>query len=166
MVWSEPALMADRKPTSAGAAWAVPPALQEATGFLLSQVAARLRAASRERLAELGLDPRQVGLLLVLRDEGPMPQQTLGERVGMDRTTTMQLVASLESAGIVRREPHPGDKRAYLMHLTPRGLHAVEVAERRVEQAQREVLGALAPSEEKTLNELLRKVISVPADRG
>jgi DNA-binding MarR family transcriptional regulator len=158
--------MADRKPTGAVATWAVPPALQEATGFLLSQVAARLRAASRERLAELGLDPRQVGLLLVLRDEGPMPQQTLGERVGMDRTTTMQLVASLESAGIVRREPHPSDKRAYLMHLTPRGQRAVEVAERRVGQAQREVLGGLAPSEEKALNELLRKVISVPADRG
>jgi MarR family transcriptional regulator, lower aerobic nicotinate degradation pathway regulator len=158
--------MADRKQTIDGAAWAVPPVLRDVTGFLLSRVAARLREVSRARLAELGLQPRDVGLLLVLRDEGAMPQQTLGARVGMDRTTTMQLVTSLEAAGIVRREPHPGDKRAYLMRLTPAGLQAVEAAERHVREAQLEVLDALTPSEVKALNELLRKIMGASADRA
>ncbi len=90
----------------------MPPALAEVAGFLLNQVAAAFRERTAHAIARDGVQPRQLGLLFLLRDSATYSQQQLGECLGMDRTTTMQLVGALEAEGLVARDDDPADRRA------------------------------------------------------
>jgi DNA-binding MarR family transcriptional regulator len=139
----------------------------DVTGFLVNQVAERLRETTQAHVEAVGVRPRQIGLLLVLRNEGRMQQQQLGELLGMDRTTTMQLVGALEDQGLVVRDADPSDGRAYLVRLTARGGRVAEQVEGQSRAAADVVLAALSPAEKRTFHRLLRKVLMTapPANR-
>jgi DNA-binding MarR family transcriptional regulator len=134
----------------------VPSALVEVAGFLLNQLAQRIREETEQALIPLGIRPRQVGLLLALRDDGPQSQQTLGARLNMDRTTTMQLVDALERQGVVVRQADPGDRRAYRVALTAAGRRTLRAVERDVRAVEADVLSGLSAAERRNLNRLLR----------
>jgi len=138
-----------------GALGAVPEPLSSITGFLVNRLAERLREATVAQLRDPRVQLRQVGLLLLLREHGPSQQQALGERLGMDRTTTMQLVARLEQDGLVVRHPDPADGRAYLVQLTPEGGRVAQQVQTDALRAQRQVLSPLSTAEAATLHRLL-----------
>jgi DNA-binding MarR family transcriptional regulator len=98
-------------------------------------------------------------MLLVLRDEGPQSQQTLGTRLNMDRTTTMQLVDALERLGVVVRQADPADRRAHRVALTAVGRRRVREIEREVLAVEARVLSGLSAAERRTLNRLLRAAL-------
>ncbi len=52
----------------------------------------------------------------------------LAEQAQVTKQTAGFLVNQLESAGYVRREPDPGDARARLVRITPKGQAAIAVA--------------------------------------
>lgn len=60
-------------------------------------------------------------LLFALADRGPQTQQELARRITSDPNTLRAMVLILERKGLVRREPHPTDRRARLVSLTPEG---------------------------------------------
>ncbi len=126
---------------------ALPAAITSAVGFLVNEVAALFRGHFERSLAEHRLRPRQYLLLLVLRDEGPMAQQALGARLGMDRTTTMQLVTALEAAGHVVRHDDPDDRRVYRVHLTAAGRRAIASLDGRIKRVEAELLAPLTPAQ-------------------
>lgn len=77
------------------------------------------------RLAELGYgDVRPAHgyafQFLSWRPEGATAV-ALGEHLGVTKQAAVQLVEELERRGYVERRPHPGDRRARLVTLTPRG---------------------------------------------
>lgn len=125
----------------------LPAALQRSAGFLVKQLADLFRQRFEGALRTQQLHPRQYLLLLVLRDEGPTAQQSLGARVGMDRTTTMQAVQRLADAGLVVRADDPADRRVYRLELTAHGREVVTALEARVQAAEAELLGPLADAE-------------------
>mgnify|MGYP002067418035 FL=1 len=45
----------------------------------------------------------------------------LGERAQLEKSTMTSLIDRMEGAGLVRREDHPTDRRAYRICLTARG---------------------------------------------
>lgn len=90
-----------------------------------------------------GLRPRQFLLLAVLRDEGGTSQQALGQRLSMDRTSTMQAVQALADAGLVAREDDPADRRVYRVSLTERGGSVLEVVERELAEVEAQILASL-----------------------
>ncbi len=136
----------------------VPQPLAEVAGFLINQLAAHLRAATGVALADEGLHPRQVGIVLLLQ-KGALSQQVLGVLLGMDRTTTMQLVMALERDGVVAREDDPGDRRAYLVTLTEAGRQLATRVSRRVVEVEKRVLSRLTVTERRTLKALARKAL-------
>lgn len=144
----------------------IPEALAEVTGFLVNELARLLREKTAVAIGELDLRPRQLGLLLVLRDEGPMPQQELGERLGMDRTTVMQFVLELEGANILARKDHPEDGRAYQVSLTAHGRRLASVAYERVQGVERDTLDVLSASERKIFTGLLRRLLAAERNAG
>lgn len=137
----------------------VPAALSDVAGFLLNQLAQQIRLETDEALAVHGIRPRQVGILLVLRDDGPQSQQALGGQLNMDRTTTMQLVDALERAGVVERQADPADRRAHRVALTTSGRRLVGAVERDVRAVEARVLGGLSAADRQTLNRLLRRAL-------
>ncbi|MFI6735184.1 MarR family winged helix-turn-helix transcriptional regulator [Nonomuraea sp. NPDC050451] len=85
---------------------------------LRDQVQAELKVLLRE----LELTDTQAYALWQLSDEDePMTARRLADRLNCDASTATSLIDRLERHGLVRRTPHPGDRRAKILQLTPRG---------------------------------------------
>ena len=69
----------------------------------------------------LSLTPSRMRLLWELGQRGPVPQRVLAEALKVTPRAVTGLVDALVADGLVTREPHPGDRRATLVTLTPRG---------------------------------------------
>ncbi|GAB3887675.1 MarR family transcriptional regulator [Microbispora bryophytorum subsp. camponoti] len=102
----------------------VPQALSGRLSFLLGRLYMRALDLEARRLEALGVTVKQQAVLALLADEGPMTQQHLGQRLGIDRTTVVTVVDGLEQARLVERRRSPADRRAYLLTLTPDGVRA------------------------------------------
>jgi DNA-binding MarR family transcriptional regulator len=61
-----------------------------------------------------------------LVDAGPLSQQQLGERLGLEKSTVSRLAAGLERRGWLERVRDPANRRFYRLALTPAGVAAAE----------------------------------------
>ncbi|MFC8682289.1 MarR family winged helix-turn-helix transcriptional regulator [Microbacterium ureisolvens] len=104
------------------------------TLLAISQV---LEADQARELDRRGLTVPRTHLLWVLYHGGPVTQAQLAETIGVTPRNVTTLVDALEATGFARREPHPTDRRAVLVHLTERGLSIMETMD-----AEHETLGA------------------------
>lgn len=93
----------------------------------------------RRGLAELGLTESRTHLLWILATTGPCTQRVLADALGVAPRTVTSLVDALVETGFVTREPHPSDRRATLVTLTP---HGTEVAAS-LQAGQAELAGQL-----------------------
>ena len=141
-----------------------PEDLRRWTGFLLSWVAAHARESYEAVVAEVGLKPQHLGVLVQIRD-GPMIQSRLSDRLRVFKPVMVGLVNDLEAAGFAERRPHPTDRRAVEVHILPAGLEAVRRVDALAENASREFFSPLEESECQTLHVLLIKLADSMADR-
>lgn len=111
------------------------------------------------------LHPRQFLLMLVLRDEGTMSQQAVGQRLGMDRTTTMQAALALAEAGLVDREDDPDDRRVYRLALTAEGRRLVATLEGRIKRVETELLAPLGSKERDVFARQLALILTAAGER-
>jgi DNA-binding MarR family transcriptional regulator len=81
------------------------------------QIAMYLEAHTRE----LGVGPLEGHLLTYLRKYAPAPIGELVRVFGIKQSTLTSMLDRLEKAGLVRREKNPGDRRSFLIHITPEG---------------------------------------------
>lgn len=72
------------------------------------------------RAPEGGLTPQRARILAYLHDRGPSIMSELKTRLGVTATNITALVDALEKEGLLRRRPHPNDRRATLLELTPK----------------------------------------------
>lgn len=150
----------ERKPERRDAA--PPPALQRQLGFLLGRAHAAHRSIAEAALAPTGLSGKAFGALAVLADEGPLSQQRLGRRQGVDRTTMVAVVDELQALGYVERRRDARDRRAYALHATPAGRRVLARAQAAAQEAEEAFLAPLAPGERQRLKALLAALISAP----
>jgi DNA-binding MarR family transcriptional regulator len=71
----------------------------------------------------LGLGPTDHKCLDLLRERGAMVGSDLGAITGLTSGAITGVVARLEQAGYVRREPDPHDGRKQILHVGPRSTH-------------------------------------------
>lgn len=151
-------ILTDRKSISKPrASLASDSAAQQWTGFLLSQCAFRLRAATGAALEPLSLTPRDLGALEVLARDQPT-QVELGLAIGLDRTSVVAMLDRLEQLGCMERKADSADRRANRLRLTAAGQRKLEAARRAAAAAEAEVLVALSERERGMLHRLLSKV--------
>ena len=136
-----------------------PEALAQYTGFLLNWVARRSRESFAKALEEdLGLHPREFGVLAVVQRDPGITQQAIGEAAGVDPSTMVGTLDALERRGLAERRPHASDRRKRAVHLTAEGEQATRRAQAIGERVGREAFGALTAAERRQLNALLRKL--------
>ena len=100
--------------------------------------------------------------LLVIISKYPegVRQKTVAEAVGINQSSTSELINKLESDGYLERKADPSDKRATLLFLTEKGTaRACEVEDER-EERFKDIFGALTPEEKQTLSDLLDKLLA------
>jgi MarR family transcriptional regulator, lower aerobic nicotinate degradation pathway regulator len=124
----------------------------------------RLWRASHTRTAEqlesVGLTPALFGLLNVLAARPGTNQQEIGSVMGIDPSTMVSLIDQLEKAGLAKRRPHPKDRRAREVAITPKGRRLLKRARRMADEVQDEVLRGLTPAERRQLLTLLRQALT------
>jgi DNA-binding MarR family transcriptional regulator len=137
---------------------ALPPALAERLGFLLGKSHHLL---VQRMLPELdpGFTMKHFGALSVIASEGPLSQQQLGARIGLDRTTVVAIIDGLERAGYVKRHRNPDDRRAYALEVTAAGHRFIARVGAELLKAEDEFLTPLSASERRTLVELLQRLL-------
>jgi DNA-binding MarR family transcriptional regulator len=124
---------------------------------LLDHLARLTRVQTEATLETLGLRPRHLVALTVLREHAPATQQSLAAAIAIDRTNLVGLLNELEHAGYVERVRSTEDRRRHIVELTPAGERALADAERALQQAEEEVFHGLDDDERATLHALLQR---------
>lgn len=138
----------------------LPESLRTRLSFLLGKLYLTSLDIEGTELGQLGVDVKQQAVLTLLAEEGPITQQELGQRIGIDRTTIVTVVDGLEQGGFVERRRSPKDRRAYQLTLTASGSKAQRQGQQLVERAERAALGALTAEERHLLKQLLAKAVT------
>ncbi|MEI8333731.1 MAG: MarR family transcriptional regulator [Chloroflexota bacterium] len=99
------------------------------------------------------------GLVLgQLRDQGAMSPSELGDRLIVTRATVTGLLDSLERRGLVRRSPHPVDRRSLLVEITPAGLEVVQQVRTIIHRKETAWMSGLSDAELRTYIALLHRI--------
>jgi len=122
---------------------------------LLDQLARRVRLRSESVLAPLGLRPRHLIALTVLRDQESSTQQALSRTLEMDGTNVVGLLNDLEADDLVVRRRSPEDRRRHIVELTAKGRKRLAKAELRLATVEDDVLKSLDHDQRATLHHLL-----------
>ncbi|WP_285593657.1 MarR family winged helix-turn-helix transcriptional regulator [Actinomycetospora sp. NBRC 106378] len=99
-------------------------------GYLLKHAHLALEQRSDTALGPTGLTSRDLGVLRVIAGGVARSQQEVAALLGVDRTTMVALVDSLERRGIVVRRPAEHDRRRNVVALTGAGEDLFDEAER------------------------------------
>lgn len=75
----------------------------------------------RSRMREPGVSYARMRLLGALHCGGPKIMSGISDELGVTRRNVTALVDGLEEEGLVRRLPHPTDRRAIVIELTEEG---------------------------------------------
>lgn len=137
----------------------IPPSLSDRPGALLTIAARTGQELAKRRLTPLGLNVQMCGVLNLLA-QGPISQHDLGDQLGIDRTTMVELIDELERKGAVIRRRNPADRRSYALSLTPRGRTVQKRASQVFDGVADEFLGPLKPAERDALADMLRRMIA------
>jgi MarR family transcriptional regulator, organic hydroperoxide resistance regulator len=129
-------------------------------GFMLWQVTNGWQRVIRGALAPTGLTYVQIVLLAGLRDKladgEPVSQAALAHALGADPMMTSQVLRTLETAGLVKRERNPADTRSRLLSLTAEGRAKLAAALPLMAAVDREFFEVLGRREDKFLKAMRR----------
>lgn len=133
-----------------------PPWLRvEATLMSLSR---DIRRAYDLRLQELGLNLSEASTLAYTQESGPLMQADLARHLGIGRAAMGSLVDSLEELELVERRPKPGDRRVWLVAVTPSGGEVVRQVLKIDEKLRAELRAGISRKERRELTQLLNRL--------
>ena len=134
-------------------------ALYTKPGHLIRRAQQRAVALFMQECAPLDLTPMQYATLVAVRENPGVDATRVASLIAFDRATTGSVLDRLEAKALLTRRASAQDKRLKLLKLTPAGAKLLARADTHVAQAQQAILAPLKPSEQKTLMQLLRKLI-------
>jgi DNA-binding MarR family transcriptional regulator len=118
-----------------------------------------LAAELNNRFRPFGLTGSTFNVLMILDGEAePLSPHEIGERLLVTRGTVTGLLDTLQRQGLVKRVPHPGDRRMLLIELTDKGRAVLRETWPAHFPAQTEMLSVLSDTEKETLVRLLGKL--------
>jgi DNA-binding MarR family transcriptional regulator len=122
---------------------------------LVNGLASQIESHLRVRAASLGLTASQGTALRELT--GPMTLRELADRMSCEPSNITFVADRLEEQGYLERHPHPGDRRAKQLVLTPKG---TELRARLLELlAEGSPLAPLAAEEKDVLQHLITRAL-------
>ncbi|MBO0812890.1 MAG: winged helix-turn-helix transcriptional regulator [Microlunatus sp.] len=133
-------------------------------GALLDNLARKLRVQSMAVLAPLGLRPRHLVALTVIRGRNGILQSELAAELQLDSTNVVGLLNELEAEGFIERRRSATDRRRHNVLLTTAGNSRLSEAEDALDTAEASVLGTLDCTERRQLFALLEKATTTSAE--
>jgi DNA-binding MarR family transcriptional regulator len=136
----------------------VPIALVLGGGSLLNTVARELGNALERQVAPLGVTAQQAALLLHVSQQPSRPNE-LAARLGTDTAGMTRLLDRLQGKGLLARAPHPSDRRAIVVELTPAGRALLPRLGPCFGRVTRQLLGGFSATDIQRLNDLLSRML-------
>lgn len=94
-------------------------------------------------------------LLGALHCKGPQIMSSISDELGVTRRNVTALVDALEEEGLVRRKPHPTDRRATVIEMTDRGALTMDRMYDEHRAAVAELFEGLGEEDRKELTRML-----------
>jgi DNA-binding MarR family transcriptional regulator len=129
----------------------------------LMEVARAMEARIAAHAAEIGVDLAEGDVLFTLRRAGApyrLSPSALSASLLVSSGTLTNRLDRLERKGLIRRVPHPTDRRSTEVELTPAAVKAVDAGIRRHVANEQQMLSALSDREQAQLDRLLRKLLA------
>jgi MarR family transcriptional regulator, 2-MHQ and catechol-resistance regulon repressor len=104
------------------------------------------------------LTQSQFGVLEALYHLGPLCPGEISTKVLKSTGNITLVIDNLEKYGLVKREPHPQDRRSLIVSLTAKGKELISQVLPLHVEAIRDELSVLSPEEQETLGLLCRKL--------
>ena len=124
------------------------------TADLAVSVLGRLFRLAPQFTELLDLGAREYGMgfargrvLWALQESGPVVMRALSQRLGISPRTVTGLIDALEADGWVTRTPHPDDRRATIISLTPVAQTAISTLRESYEALARDLLAGIDPAD-------------------
>ena len=109
----------------------------------------------RARMQGPGVSYARMRLLGALHCGGPKIMSGISDELGVTRRNITALVDALEDEGLVRRLPHPTDRRATVIELTDEGGHTMDTLYDGHRRAVAELFVGLSDGDRRELLRLL-----------
>jgi DNA-binding MarR family transcriptional regulator len=139
--------------------------LQKVLGYQLAQAAIVTDAIFFEQVGEpFKLRPVEYTVLTLIAENPGGSLVRLARALSVTPPNITTMVDRLETKGLIARRPSEEDRRAHVLHVTPKGAELVRKATLKIMQAESETL-PLTPGEQAILAELLHKVAGARTQR-
>lgn len=117
-----------------------------------------LALASRLAFSRHGVHEGQQFVLRCLWEEDGLSPGELAKRLGLATPTVTRAATRMEAAGLLRRAPHPTDRRLVRLVLTAKGRKLEKVIGREMDQLNERALAGLTPTQRSGLVRALAKI--------
>ena len=132
--------------------------LESLIGYNARRAALAIIEEFLERMAVYGLKPVDFSVMSVIVHNPGVTSRQLCASLNILPPNLVSLIQSLDSRGMVERQPHPHDGRAVGLHPTKKGKALMVQAEATASELERNVGGKLTPNQAQTLVTLLQKI--------
>ncbi len=105
------------------------------------------------------ITPVQYGILTALSLQPGCDQKTIGRELGLDRTTTADVVKRLERKGYLTRRVSPDDRRSRQSFITEEGLRVMGQLQEGMTRAQQRLIDPLGKKDQATFMRLLSQLV-------
>ncbi|HQZ05797.1 MAG: winged helix-turn-helix transcriptional regulator [Rhodoferax sp.] len=132
--------------------------LQSLLGYNARRAALAIIERFLQRMAEFNLRPVEFSVMSVIHHNPGVTSRQLCAALNLLPPNLVGLIQSLESRGMVSRQPHPHDGRAVGLHPTPQGCALMLQAEQAAVELESPKSLGITTAQQKTLLQLLQKV--------
>jgi DNA-binding MarR family transcriptional regulator len=129
----------------------------EAIGYLLKYAQQALRTAMDAALRDLGITTPQYAVLTFLGESPGLSSAQLARRAFVTPQTMNRIVANLESADLIERQPHPELGRVQEARLSKRGRNLLGECQRRIDGVEARMIADLNAAERRQLANMLER---------
>jgi DNA-binding MarR family transcriptional regulator len=128
--------------------------------FLLSQLGVYLAEDFVHRLEPFGVEPRAYAVMKALSEDDGRSQRELSTQLGIHRNVMVTVVDKLERDGLVKRMPHPADRRAFAVTLTDKARDLLPELDAQGSAQEDEITASLTDAERKAVLQHLQRMSS------
>lgn len=123
-------------------------------GYLVVRLAEAVDGAFVAALADLGLNPRQLRLLVLVDRATGLNQRELARQLEVDAGNLIAILDGLEADGLLLRTRDDADRRQRLVTLTPKGQRVLAAAQTATEAVEAEVFAGVPTARQEDYYEL------------
>ena len=132
--------------------------LEDLLGYNARRAALAVIGVFLQRMAPYDLRPVDFSVLTLIAHNPGITSRQLCTALDILPPNLVGLIKGLDGRGLIERHPHPTDRRAQGLHLSPAGQQLQTSAQVTATQLESDVASRLSAQELETLKSLLRKV--------